>query len=103
MANHLAIHSVGASLIKALEHAYPDELRRQFDCAFQLLSSGRLAANEEMPTTLSLFLYRVTINEHLRNRARLTSPGEGVPPLAVDLHYLMTVWSDSAAAEHTIL
>jgi hypothetical protein len=43
------------------------------------------------------------MNEHLRNTRKSSSALESNVPLALDLHYLITVWATSAAAEHTIL
>ena len=103
MANLRAIHSVGNSLVTFLRNSYPTALRTDHPCEFRLLSSGELADVGEIGTTLSLYLYRVTMNEHLRNTIRLNDVSQQEVPLAVDLHYLMTVWSDSALAEHTIL
>ena len=103
MANLLAVHSVGASLVALLRNAYPDALRARHACEFRLLSSGELATEADLVTTLSLYLYRVTANEHLRTSPRPVDPADARPPLAVDLHYLLTVWADSALAEHVIL
>jgi hypothetical protein len=57
----------------------------------------------DFPTTLSLYLYRVTMNEHLRNIARVNGFTDNDVPLSIDLHYLLTVWANNAVAEHTIL
>lgn len=104
MGNLLSIYSVGNSLVKYLEKAYPQSLRDAHSCEFALLSSGEMASlPNNMPTTLSLYLYRVTVNEHLRHTSRQHNLSQTDIPLAVDLHYLMTVWSDSALAEQTIL
>lgn len=103
MANVYAIHSVGASLVTYLRNSYPDDLRTKHSCEFRLLSSGELANLGEIGTTLSLFLYRVTMNEHLRNVGRMNGFSNGSAPLALDLHYLMTVWADHAVAEQAIL
>jgi len=67
------------------------------------VSGAELGDLPNQGTVLSLMLYRVTVNEHLRN-ARTTDPRArpGVP-LSVDLHYLMTAWAANALAEHTIL
>ncbi len=107
MANLLAIHSVGNSLVTYLQNTYPEspELEGPFpSCEFRLLSSGELDDMDDPGITLSLFLHRVTINEHLRNTRQIngTSRQQEVP-LSVDLHYLMTVWTKSALAEHAIL
>lgn len=103
MANQFAIHSVGESLRKYLESAYPVLLRANHSCSFRLLSSGELTDTANFGTTLSLYLYRVTMNEHLRNVPRINHTFDDSAPLAVDLHYLMTVWANNALAEHTIL
>lgn len=103
MANQFAIHSVGESLRKYLESSYPEPLRTSNSCSFRLLSSGELTDTGNFGTTLSLYLYRVTMNEHLRNVPRINHTFDASAPLAVDLHYLMTVWANNALAEHTIL
>lgn len=103
MANQFAIHSVGESLRKYLENSYPQELRTSNSCTFRLVSSGELTDPGSFGTSLTLYLYRVTMNEHLRNTPRVNDPSDAMSPLAVDLHYLMTVWANNALAEHTIL
>jgi hypothetical protein len=103
MANRLAIHSVGASLAKYLSDAYPAALRVQHPCQFRLLSSGQMTTPDDDGAIVSLFLYRVTMNEHLRNVSRVNRPSASGVPLSLDLHYLMTVWADGALAEQTIL
>jgi hypothetical protein len=103
MANLLAAHSVGSSLIAYLRNSYPDDLRARHPADFRLLSSGELVGPVDFGTLLSLYLYRVTQSEHLRNVQRRPDAGEAPAPLAIDLHYLLTVWADSAVAEHTIL
>src|SRR4029450_5164764 len=103
MANRLAIHSVGASMAKSLSDAYPAALRVQHRCQFRLLSSGQMTTPDDDGAVLSLFLYRVTMNEHLHNVPRIHRPSRRDVPLSLDLHYLMTVWADGALAEQTIL
>lgn len=103
MANQFAIHSVGESLRKYLENSYPQKLQTDSPCAFRLVSSGELVDPANFGTSLTLYLYRVTMNEHLRSTPRVNDPSDAPAPLAVDLHYLMTVWANSALAEHTIL
>jgi len=105
MANVFAIHSVGNSLVTYLSNSYPEPLRTDIPCQFRLLSSGELLATADLPAanTLSLYLYRVTMNEHLRNASRVNGLNDASVPLSVDLHYLMTVWANGAEAEHTIL
>jgi hypothetical protein len=103
MANLGAIHSVGDSLAKYLERAYPPALKAKHDCSFSLISSTELADPEiQMEKNLTLFLYRVTLSEHLRNAGRGFKPGTG-RPVSLDLHYMLTIWQKTAEAEQTIL
>ena len=103
MANIYSIHSVGDSIIQYLRNAYPQELRDAHPCDFRVVSSGELAEDtEEFNTTLSIYLYRVIINEHVRNTASSHSPGAASVPLSVDLHFMLSFWANSAAAEQTI-
>lgn len=108
MANVLAIHSVGYSLVGFLRQLYrTTDLRDRHPCNFRLISSGELTDSATIETetsaTLTLYLYRVTSSEHLRNQPR-TPDGPSRPlPLSINLHYLMSVWTDSAMAEHNIL
>jgi hypothetical protein len=103
MANLLAIHSVGASLAAYLRNTYPGELRAAHPCEFKLFSSAEMGSTEERGTTLSLYLYRITMNEHIRNVRRTNDLIDNDTPLSVDLHLLLTVWADNALAEQTIL
>lgn len=102
MSNVLAVHSVGQSLMTYLGNVYPAELRADFPCDFRVISSGELATNEEFGTALTLYLYRITMNEHLRNSPRRATSRWEVP-LSVDLHYLLSAWADKPLAEHTTL
>lgn len=103
MANLLAIHSVGSSIVTYLRNSYPQALRDDHSCNFRLISSGEFIKTEEFTTTLSMFLYRVSINEHVRNVGRMNDASDRNTPLSVDLHYLMTVWAGSALTEQIIL
>jgi hypothetical protein len=103
MANVFATHSVGNSLVTYLRHAYPEPLRTDHPFDFRLISSGEMAETHEPRNTVSLFLFRVTQNEHLRTRHRPNDPSDFQAPLSVDLHFLLTVWADNALAEHTVL
>src|SRR3981081_2816974 len=101
MANVFAVHSVGASIVRYLDTSYPAPLRVAHPCNFRLHSSGDLtaAASEAFGTTLSLYLYRVSIDEHLRNAGR---PGSDARPMSIALHYLMSMWTTSALTEQLV-
>ena len=124
MANIHAIHSVGDSLTKFLSGAYEGAFgadEQKIPCKFELYSGKELIdVDHTGATMLTLFLFRVTLNEHVRNvrptprlRQRPSSgrsgeaisylPIEGSSPLSVDLHYLMTIWADNALSEQIIL
>lgn len=103
MANIHSINSVSSSVIQFLRNAYPQELREAHPCDFRVLSSGELAeGTDEFSTTLSLYLYRIIMNEHVRNAPASNQRRDAAVPLSVDLHFMLSVWSDSASAEHSI-
>jgi hypothetical protein len=103
VANYRAIHSVGSSLALFLQNSYPAELRDEHNIDFALLSSASFAGESPITNTLGLYLYRVTVNEHLRNTLRPNDPSDARPPLSLDLHYLLTPWVDDAMGEHRVL
>jgi hypothetical protein len=103
MSNVFAIHSVGESLRTHLDRAYPADLRAAHACEFRLVSSGELANADEIDGALTLYLYRVTVNEHLRNARKPVDALRDVLPLSLELHFLLTAWSRSALTEHTVL
>ena len=103
MANVSAIHSVGSSLITYLRNAYPEPLRTDHACDFRLMSSGEMADPGDMGTSVTLYLYRITVDEHLRGEPMAYKPQDQALPLSVDLHYLLSVWAESALAEQTII
>ncbi len=101
MATVKAVHSVCTSIVRYLSNAYP--LAGDFPCQFRVLSSGEINGDSAvLENSLSLFLYRVTVNEHLRGQTLVRQSGEEAPPLSIELHFLITVWSKSAAFEQTI-
>jgi uncharacterized protein DUF4255 len=104
MANALATYSVGKSLMNFLKNTYAAqrEINQPFD--FRLISSGELAESAEPArNSLTLFLYRIAQSADLRNTATPASRTAALPPLAVELHYLLTAWADEALAEQTVL
>lgn len=103
MSNVLAIHSVGQSLVTYLTNSYPQSLHEKYKCSFALVSSTDIEAKEFTQPAVTLFLYRVTMNEHLRTMRRGAERPGDANPLSVDLHYLLSVWADKAPAEHVLL
>jgi len=103
VANVFAIHSVGDSLVTFLRNTYPEQLRVPFPAEFKLISTGQLSTAEaEFDDAVTLMLHRVTVSEHLRNARPLDRP-DSTPPLALDLHYLLTAWSQNAQTEQILL
>lgn len=101
MANIQAIHSVGQSLVTYLRNTYPAEVAGQAmpGCEFALLSSGELAAPPDDAARLTLYCYRLTVNEHLRQARPDRMSPEQQPPLGLDLHLLLTVWAGNPQDE----
>jgi uncharacterized protein DUF4255 len=111
MANIAAIRSVGTSLADYLNNAYRDTAFpgnvTKPDCNFALTSIGGIRAADVLTNDTSvrvlIFLYRASINHHLRNAGRVTDPGMYPVPLSVDLHYLLSFWARSAENEQLAL
>ena len=73
------------------------------DCAFDLVSSGELAGDVDDATRITLYLYRITVNEHSRQRIGATASLAHPTPLGLDLHFLMSAWAGNARDEQTVL
>jgi len=94
MANVAAIHSVGNSIAAFLRNTYPARIG-DMDmpaCGFELVSSGQLAAEAEEGTRITLYLYRITVDEHSR-LARRQGGVRDHAALSLDLHFLLTAWA----------
>jgi hypothetical protein len=110
MANHLAIHSFCQSLRDYLTQRHatyepPDGVPKLPAADFRVLSSsqfsstGDIEGGAEGSSAVTLFLHRITINNHLRN----LRSGGAVGALGLDLHLLLTVWAAKAEDEHILL
>ncbi len=105
MANHLAIHSLCQSLVDFLAQSYatytPPPGGLPLPAAkFEVLSSSKFSSTTAIDDdTVSLFLHRISIDNHLRNTR--TAPSVGL--LGLDLHLLLTVWAADPANEHILL
>jgi hypothetical protein len=111
MANIAAIRSVGTSLVTYLNNAYRDTVFppsvSKPECTFNLTSIGGVRAQDVPSSDTSvqvlMFLYRASMNHHLRNAGRLTDPGMRPVPVSVDLHYLLSFWAQSGENEQLVL
>jgi hypothetical protein len=97
MPNHLAINSFAQTLLAYLQQSHGVVAKTLPAVTFELLSSGRFSSPSEdiAEPSLTLYLHRITLNQHLRNARTGPAPG----PLALDLHFLLTVWSTDPAIE----
>jgi len=105
MANVFAIHSVGNSIVTYLRNSYPQALAGldMPECAFELVSSGELAGEPGDATRITLYLYRITVNEHSRQVHAASAATARPTPLGLDLHFLLSAWAGNARDEHTIV
>jgi hypothetical protein len=104
LANVFAIHSVGQSIADYLSKTYPPTLSGPHPCQFRVVASAEMMqSNEFANTTVSIYLYRITVNEFLRGAARAVAPNDVNIPLSLDLHYLITAWADDFLTEHLIM
>src|SRR6185503_9847961 len=103
MANVFAIHSVGNSIATYLRNSYPRALAGldMPECSFDLVSSGERGSDPGDATRITLYLYRVTVNEHSRQMA--SSAFARPTPLGLDLHFLLSAWAGNARDEQPIL
>jgi Pvc16 N-terminal domain len=101
MANVRALHSVGHSLVAYLRNSYPPVLNGSAmpGCEFALLSSGELAGPEPEGTRITLYVYKLTSNEHQRQQRSPREAGGQPVPLGLDLHFLLTSWASNAQDE----
>lgn len=65
--------------------------------------TGNVASVLVQRPRLSVFLYRVEINATMRPGWSAVGVHDGRAHLPLDLHYLLTPWSDNAEEEHRIL
>jgi len=111
MANVLAIRSVASSRAEWLTNPYATATipGGRPAASFVAVSSGQMAADDadEDPAgeqnRVTIYIYRVGVNPHLRTSGRTLRPDMDPPPLSLNLHLLFSVWSESASDEHTLL
>jgi len=108
MSDYRAIADIGETLIELLRDNMQDLIpRRQ---SIVMASPGEIEENDDV--RLSLFLYQVLENVHLKNRdMQIKDPKTLVfPPVALDLYYMLTSYpsgvqdiSERTKEEHSIL
>jgi Pvc16 N-terminal domain len=72
---------------------------------FAIASAGDLQKPPGDRAIASIYLYRVAVDGNRRNQpARRTPDGRlRMPPIPIDLHYLLTAWSKEAKTQHRLL
>jgi hypothetical protein len=99
MAGLTAIHAVTSGLAQYLTRAHQLSPISGTSCTFSAVGTTELQQLNDDATTVSLYLYRVAINEHTRNRL---GSRESRPPFTVNLHLMLTVWADTAQTEQIL-
>ena len=101
MADYRAIHATSTAIIDLLRSNYR---REDFDndLVFELYTSTDF--DQPMAAGVSVFLYRVYANgSHRIPSGRLGPDGRRFQnQLPLELHYLLTAWSNDASLQHTI-
>lgn len=103
MATVSALHAITSGLAQVLSRAYQLRPVAGVSCKFEPLGMSDFKKLDGQDTKVSILLYRVTHNEHLRNRPPSMLPSGQPVPLTVNLHLLVTVWADSALKEQSLL
>lgn len=108
MSDYRAIADIGETLIELLRDNMQDLIpRRQ---SIVMASPGEIETNDDV--RLSLFLYQVLENVHLKNQEmQIKDPTTLVfPPIALDLYYMLTSYpsgvqdiTERTKEEHSIL
>lgn len=108
MANYTVIADVGDTLIELLRDNMEDLIPRD---SIILFSPGEIEQGDS--PRLSLFLYQVIENEHLKNQEmqQVNSTALQYPPITLDLFYMLTSYpspqiqdrTDRTLEEHRIL
>ena len=104
MANTLAPFSVCDGLRLFLQRAYDTaEVKPAPNLRFEVASAHQINQQKDDAARdmLSIFLYRITVNEHQRNHA--PPPQRERVPLTLDLHLLLIAWCEQPRTEHALL
>lgn len=108
MAGFASIAAVGQSIVRMLNHAFdvaePVPSGQTQAALVRTLDFDKTANSPLIgKNTLTVFLYRIDFNKVMRAAWSGAGAIGGRAHLALDLHYLLTAWSENAEHEHLIL
>lgn len=108
MSSPLAVAAVTATLCDLLKTAVEHhDLDAVGSLSVTALPPDRIETGTAEPNRLNVFLYQVTANQGWRNEGLPSHDGRGTrltnPPLALDLHYLVTAYGQTSFAADILL
>ena len=104
MAGFSAPYAVGESIAQYLRNLYPTDLRTAHPCRFELAKSEDFSdADTFTDTTVSIFLYRMSIDQYLHPAGARRADPPSNRALPLDLHYMVTVWTDNRHTEQLLM
>ncbi|MEI8029427.1 MAG: DUF4255 domain-containing protein [Comamonadaceae bacterium] len=103
MATISAVHAMTSGLAQLLSRSYQLHPVAGLSCKFEPVGISDLKKLDGQDTKVTILLYRITHNEHLRNRPPATLPTGRPAPLTINAHLLITVWADAALKEQSLL
>lgn len=103
MASITGLYALTSGLAQVLSRAYQSRPIVGVSCKFEPLGVSDLKKLDGTDAKVTLLLYRISHNEHLRNRPPGTLPLGKPVPLTVNLHLLISVWGDTALKEQGLL
>ena len=107
MSSHTVIHDISIELRRRIHAALEATPNTDFNLTTVeqdiILSPPRDPSSG--PPLLSLYLYHIEPDPHLRNQRYLNTGPDGLrfPPLALQLHYLVTALDDEEENNHLVL
>ena len=103
MADIHAIQTTCDAVVRLLQESYrADLIEPQLNLQFEVYSTEDF--KNHMASGVSLFLYRVYVNQNQRTPVvRASDSRTRRPSLPLDLHFFLTVWGAKASLQHAIL
>lgn len=99
MASARAIEAVSEGIARHLSRAWDLTSIQALSCEFKVVGTKEIKQLTDNSGICGIYLYRVTHNEFTRNQP----PVAVQRPAVVDLHYLFSIWLDTASREHSVL